>query len=42
MSDNSKDIIIATLKERVKKLEKENKELNERLKIDYGRIYESL
>ena len=42
MSDNNKDAIIASLKRKIKRLEEENKELKEQLKINYGEIYNKL
>lgn len=42
MSDASKDVIIASLRKRVKDLENENKEIKEQLKIQFGRIYEGI
>lgn len=42
MIDASKDVIIASLRKRVKDLEKENKEIKEQLKIQFGKIYEGI
>jgi hypothetical protein len=42
MNDNNKDAIIASLKRKIKKLEEKNKELKERIKINYGEIYKQL
>ncbi|PFW21856.1 transposase [Bacillus cereus] len=42
MSDASKDVIIASLRKRVKGLEKENKEIKEQLKVQFGKIYEGI
>ncbi|OME83104.1 transposase [Paenibacillus sp. FSL A5-0031] len=42
MSDNSKDVIIASLKQRVQKLEKENSELKKQLKIQFGDLYKKI
>lgn len=42
MNDNNKDAIIASLKRKIKKLEEENKELKEQLKINYAEIYKQL
>ena len=42
MDDNNKDAIIASLKRKIKRLEEENKELKEQLKINYGEIYNKL
>jgi len=38
-SDASKDAIIAALRERVKKLEAENRELRQQLEVAYGQLY---
>lgn len=42
MSDNNKDAIIASLKRKIKRLEEENKELKEQLKVNYAYIYNQL
>lgn len=42
MSDASKDVIIASLRKRVKDLEKENKEIKKQLKVQLGKIYEGI
>lgn len=42
VSDQSKDVIIASLRNRVKELEKETKELKEQVKINYGNIYNDI
>ncbi|MGN2371789.1 DUF6262 family protein [Clostridium cagae] len=42
MDDNNKDAIIASLKRKIKKLEEENKELKEQLKVNYAEIYKQL
>ncbi len=42
MSDASKDVIIASLRKRIKDLEKENKEIKEQMKIQFGKIYEGI
>ncbi len=42
MNDNNKDAIIASLKRKIKRLEEENKELREQLKINYAEIYKQL
>lgn len=42
MDENNKDAIIASLKRRIKKLETENKELREQLKISYANIYKQI
>jgi len=39
-SDASKDAIIATLRDRVKRLEAENRELRAQLEVAYGRFLE--
>ncbi len=38
-SDASKDAIIAALRERVKKLEAENRELRQQMEVAYGQLY---
>jgi len=40
--DNNKDAIIASLKRKIKRLEEENKELREQVKINYAEIYKQL
>ena len=42
MNDNNKDAIIASLKRKIKRLEEENKELREQLKVNYAEIYKQL
>lgn len=42
MDDNNKDAIIASLKRKIKRLEEENKELKEQLKVLYADIYKQL
>ena len=42
MDDNNKDAIIASLKRKIKRLEEENKELREQIKINYAEIYKQL
>lgn len=42
MDDNNKDAIIASLKRKIKRLEKENKELKDQLKVNYAEIYKQL
>jgi len=42
ISDASKDVIIVSLRERLKGLEQENKELKKKLKIQFGKIYDNL
>ena len=42
MNDSNKDAIIASLKRKIKRLEEENKELKEKVKINYADIYKQL
>ncbi len=42
MNDNNKDAIIASLKRKIKRLEEENKELRDQLKVNYADIYKQL
>lgn len=42
MNENSKDAIIASLQRRIKKLEEENKQLREQLKIAYADVYKHI
>ncbi len=42
MDENNKDAVIASLKRRIKKLESENKELRQQLKVDYAEIYKKI
>jgi hypothetical protein len=42
MDENNRDAIIASLKRRIKKLEQENKELKEQLKISYADMYKEI
>ena len=42
MTDNSKDVLIASLRKKVKELEDENKDLKERLKQKFGELYEKI
>ena len=42
MNDNNKDAIIASLKRKIKRLEEENKELKEQLKVNYADVYKQL
>lgn len=42
MDDNNKDAIIASLKRKIKRLEEENKELKEQVKVNYAEIYKQL
>ena len=39
---DNKDAIIASLKRKIKRLEEENKELKEQLKVNYADIYKQL
>ncbi|MCF7624716.1 DUF6262 family protein [Peribacillus castrilensis] len=42
VSEESKDVIIASLRKRVKELEKECQELKDKVKINYGKIYNNI
>ncbi len=42
MTDQSKDVIIASLRKRNKFLEEENKKLKEQLKVDWAAIYNKI
>jgi len=42
IDENNKDAIIESLKRKIKKLESENKKLNDQLKVAYGDIYRSI
>lgn len=42
MDDNNKDAIIASLKRKIKRLEEENKEFKEQVKVNYAEIYKQL
>jgi hypothetical protein len=42
MNENNKDALIASLKRKNKKLEDENKQLREQLKVAYGDVYKKL
>lgn len=42
MNDNNKDALIASLKRKTKKLEEENKQLREQLKVAYADVYKKL
>ncbi|PFL09792.1 DUF6262 family protein [Bacillus thuringiensis] len=42
MSDSNKDIIIESLKRRIKKVEEENKQLRNQLKVAYADVYKQL
>ncbi|WP_243521811.1 DUF6262 family protein [Bacillus pseudomycoides] len=41
-SDRNKDVIIESLKRRIKKVEEENKELREQLKFAYADVYKQI
>ncbi|MDO6634425.1 DUF6262 family protein [Bacillus thuringiensis] len=42
MSDSNKDVIIESLKRRIKKVEMENKQLREQLKVAYADVYKQI
>lgn len=42
MDDNNKDAWIASLRRRIKKLDCENKELREQLKVTYAEVYKKI
>lgn len=42
MDENNKDAIIASLKRKIKRLEEENNQLKEQVKINYADIYKKL
>jgi hypothetical protein len=42
MDENNKDAIIASLKRRIRKLEDENKQLREQLKVAYADVYKKI
>ncbi|MGM0890323.1 MAG: hypothetical protein ACQEW5_26065 [Bacillota bacterium] len=42
MTEKSKDVIIASLRKRNKKLEEENKKLKEQLKVKWAKIYNEI
>lgn len=42
MNNNNKDAVIASLQRRIKKLESENKQLREQLKVAYADIYKHI
>lgn len=42
MNESNKDAIISSLKRKIKKLEEENKELKEQVKISYADIYKHI
>lgn len=42
MSDTSKDVVILSLRSRIKELEEQNKKLNEQLKVRFGDFYKDI
>jgi hypothetical protein len=42
MTEQSKDVIIASLRKRNKLLEEENKKLKQQLKVDWAAIYNKI
>ncbi|EIJ77528.1 hypothetical protein MGA3_17562 (plasmid) [Bacillus methanolicus MGA3] len=42
MNENNKDALIKSLKRKIKKLEDENKQLREQLKVAYAEIYKKI
>jgi len=42
MTEHSKDVIIESLRKKVKHLEEENKKLKEQLKVDWATIYKEI
>lgn len=42
MNDSNKDAIIESLKRKIKKLEEENKQLQEQLKVAYAEVYKKI
>ncbi|KGR89374.1 MULTISPECIES: DUF6262 family protein [Ureibacillus] len=42
MTDSSKDVVIESLRKKVKHLEEENKKLKEQLKVDWAAIYNEI
>lgn len=42
LDENNKDAIIASLQRRIKKLESENKQLRETLKVAYAQVYKQI
>jgi predicted nuclease with TOPRIM domain len=42
MNDSNKDAIIESLKRKIKKLEMENKQLREQLKVAYAEVYKKI
>lgn len=42
LNDNNKDAVIESLKRKVKRLEQENKEFREQLKVAYAEVYKKI
>ena len=42
MTDSSKDVMIESLRKKVKNLEEENKKLKEQLKVDWAAVYNEI
>lgn len=42
MSDSNKDVVIESLKRRIKKVEEENKQLRNQLKVAYADVYKQI
>lgn len=42
MTDSSKDVVIESLRKKVKYLEEENKKLKEQLKVDWAAVYNEI
>ncbi|MCR6846823.1 DUF6262 family protein [Bacillus sp. IBL03825] len=42
MTDNNKDLIIESLKRRIRKVEEENKQLRNQLKVAYADVYQRI
>jgi len=42
MNESNKDALIESLKRKIKKLEDENKQLREQLKLAYAEVYKKL
>lgn len=42
MTEHSKDVVIASLRKKVKQLEEENQKLKEQLKVDWAAIYNEI
>lgn len=41
INDNNKNVIIESFKRKIKKLEYDNKQLREQLKVAYGEVYKN-